>query len=88
MDSPKTRFLKTGIATSAAEIMVSPAMTAAADVALLQFVIQLPSAADMTEAARNELKLEGAKSFLYELLTIATPTVERKPASVTRNLEP
>ena len=87
MDSPKTRFLKTKAAAQVAELMASPTMSMAADIALLQFVNSMPQAADLTEAARNELKLEGAKSFLYELLTIGTPAPERKRV-INDNLEP
>lgn len=84
--SPKERLLKTTNAKTTAEILALPELIAAADVALLEFMANQGQASGLEEAARNAFKLEGARSYMAELLSIARPPTKIKPVISSQNL--
>ena len=72
--SPRERFLqdKDGAKIHAATVN-GMSFERAADMAMLQFSLNLPVAADAAGAAANHYRLQGAQKFLYELMTIGDP---------------
>lgn len=86
MKTPKQRFMENH-GKSAASVLSDPLMLTACETALLQMSYNQMGVSDMAEAARNQFKLEGARSFMYELLnlcTVAPPTTKK----TIDNLEP
>lgn len=88
MDSPKTRLLKTKNASAIAAWFAHPDFLMACETALLQWIYDQGQATDLADATRRHFKLEGARSFMLELLTIATPPTTKKTVAPKDNLEP
>lgn len=65
--APRERFKQTAHAKDWANMSVSATFVAASDCALLHFAETLTPAIDMTTAAANHYRLEGAKSLLRVL---------------------
>jgi hypothetical protein len=79
-ESPKSRFLKSDLAKSHADLASSKPFIAVMDVAMLQFVHESSSASDMATAATAALKLEGARKFALILMNLADKSPDPKPA--------
>lgn len=87
MDSPKSRFLKHPNASRMADVLASPDFLNACETALLQMEYGNVGSSDMTDAARLQLKREGARSFMYELINLCVPYTPPK-RTTKDNLEP
>ena len=86
MKTPKQRFIEKH-GNTAVGLLTDPMMLRSCETALLQMTYNQMGVSDMAEAARNQFKLEGARSFMYELLNLCT--VEPPRTKTTKdNLEP
>lgn len=83
LESPKTRFHKSGHSRAHSETVSTPAFRAALDAALLQMEYLQGTANDMGNAAAKHFLLEGGRKFSDILLTLAE--VENRPES--RNVD-
>lgn len=79
-ESPKSRFLKTPLAKSHADLVMSAGFVTVMDIAMLQFVNESGSASDLASASVAALKLEGARKFAIVLMNLADKTPEIKPS--------
>jgi hypothetical protein len=72
--SPRERFLqdKDGAKIHSATVG-GITFERAADMAMLQFSLNLPVAGDAAVASANHFRLQGAQRFLLELMTIGDP---------------
>lgn len=86
--APKREYLKTPVARTHAELVTTPHFRHSCQVALLQFVSEQPGSepTEFNTAARNALRLEGARRFLYILLNLAEKDVERPIRMASDNL--
>lgn len=87
MNSPKERFLKTPDAAILAELVTRPAFLDCLDAALLQMVYNIGDTTDGNISAANQFRLQGARRFISELLTLPEPPT-KAPRSRGDNLEP
>lgn len=87
MDSPKSRFQKRHDAKDIADWLISVPFLEACEAALLQMEYADMGCHDMQEAARLQLKREGARSFMYELINLCKP-YEAPKRTTKDNLEP
>lgn len=84
-ESPKQRFQKTTHAKVWLDAVDSPTFHAASDAALLQYGVQLGSPDEITDAAANEFKRQGAREFLHllaNLSVVGESTAKKKARTV------
>jgi hypothetical protein len=82
---PKLDFLKSDEAKAFAELAKSPVLRRGIDVALLQFIADLPRPDGLENACRQDYEVHGAKSFIWQLLNL-TEAEAAPPKPPTQNL--
>jgi len=86
MKSPKARFLDVKqAADNHRDIVDSSQFALSMDMALLQFIWELPATDDVQKAAANHWRLQGALTYMKKLAHLGDVTPD-KPESLDGNL--